>query len=417
MPQTQTLDNMAPVSPHPRIHRRRFALLLAGLATLGPFSVDTYLPSFHAIGAGLSATPLQVQQTLSVYLFCFALMMLWHGALSDSFGRRPVIIAALGVFALSSLGCALAGNIHVLLLFRGLQGVSAGAGIVVGRAMIRDVFVGHEAQHLMSRVTMIFAIAPAVAPVIGGWLEITLGWRSVFVFLVLFALVLILVSLRFLPETLHKDNRQSIRPRPLAASYFKVLRHPDFLLLSAAVACNFAGMFLYVASAPNFLIGVLKLGEAQFAWLFIPLVLGLVSGAFLSGKLAGRLTPVKTVHVGIMLMAISAACNAAYNYAVLPALPWVVIPVMFYSAGMILAASSVTLLILELFPVNRGMASSLQAFVQTFLNAVVAGLLSPLLSSSAWLLALGMVVFMCTGVLAWSIYLLRKRQDGRPVKI
>src|SRR5260221_441816 len=165
------------------IGRRAFAWLLAGLAALAPFSIDTYLPSFPAVAASLNVGPLEIQQTLSVYLVAFALMTLFHGALSDSFGRRPVILTSLALFALASIGCALSASLPQLLAFRALQGLCAGAGIVVGRAMIRDVFAGPDAQRLMSTVTMIFVLAPAIAPVVGGWLQRFAGWQGVFAFL------------------------------------------------------------------------------------------------------------------------------------------------------------------------------------------------------------------------------------------
>lgn len=148
---------------------RGIATLLASLSALGPFSIDTYLPSFHEIGEKLQATPLEVQQTLSAYLFSFALMTLWHGAISDRFGRRKVILVAVGLFAVASAGCMLATRIEQLWFWRAMQGVTAGAGIVISRAIVRDLFDGAEAQRLMSQITMMFALAPAVAPVIGGW--------------------------------------------------------------------------------------------------------------------------------------------------------------------------------------------------------------------------------------------------------
>ena len=152
--------------------------MLAALATLGPFSIDAYLPAFAGIQASLDASPLQIQQTLSGYLFAFALMFLFHGALSDSFGRRPVIIVALVVYTAASLWCAVADSVHGLIVGRVLQGLSVGAGMVVGRAMIRDLFGPEDAQRLMSMVTLVFGLAPAIAPVIGGWLFVGLGWRS-----------------------------------------------------------------------------------------------------------------------------------------------------------------------------------------------------------------------------------------------
>src|SRR3954471_20281157 len=146
------------------------ALLLAALAMLGPFSVDTYLPAFPNIEATLDATPIEVQQTLTAYMFAFAFMMLWHGALSDAYGRRNVILVALCVFAVASLGCAAAHSIEYLWAFRMLQGVSAGAGVVIGRAIIRDLYADSRATRLLSLVTMIFSIAPAIAPILGGWI-------------------------------------------------------------------------------------------------------------------------------------------------------------------------------------------------------------------------------------------------------
>ena len=131
-------------------------------------------------GRNSDAPQLAVQQTLSVYLFTYAFMMLWHGALADALGRRPVVIASLALYAITTLGCAIAGNIETLWLFRALQGVCAGAGLVVGRAVIRDRFHGAEAQRLMARITLVFGIAPAIAPVLGGVLLNTLGWRSIF---------------------------------------------------------------------------------------------------------------------------------------------------------------------------------------------------------------------------------------------
>src|SRR5687768_10084948 len=176
------------------------ALVLAGLAMVGPFSIDSYLPAFPAIARDFSLTPLQVQQTMSVYLIAFAVMMLFHGTLSDSFGRRPVILANLALFMAATLGCALAQDFSQLLAFRALQGVSAGAGMVVGRAIIRDTYEGFAAHRLMSLVTMIFGIAPAIAPVIGGWLLSRFTWHAIFVFLTCYAALLFVACWFRLPE-------------------------------------------------------------------------------------------------------------------------------------------------------------------------------------------------------------------------
>jgi DHA1 family bicyclomycin/chloramphenicol resistance-like MFS transporter len=381
------------------------AAILAGLAMLGPFSIDTYLPSFPAIAGDFSITALRLQQTLSAYLLPFAFMTLFHGTLSDSFGRRPVILVSLVCFALGSVGCAMAQSYEQLLLFRGAQGLSAGAGMVVGRAIIRDSFEGHAAQRLMSMVTMIFGLAPAIAPVIGGLLQSWFGWRAVFVFLALFGAALYLLCHLRLPETLPPSSRQPFAVVPLFRNYVKLAGSLRLFLLSSAVALNFCGFFLYIASAPALIYGLLGLGENQFAWLFVPGIAGVMMGAFLSGRLAGRASPQRTVKIAYGLMFSAAVLNLAYSGFFEPALPWTVLPVMLYSMGMALGMPSVTLLALDLFPHNRGMAASLQGFEQSFLSGIVAGFVSPLLSHADLALAGGMAGLLLLGWLAWMTYL------------
>ena len=184
-----------------RPSNRRLALLLGGLAMFGPFSIDTIFPAFPQIGAELGADKLAMQQTISVYLLAYAAMSVVHGPLSDALGRRRVILAGLVVFALASVGCALSTSLPMLLMFRALQGLSAGVGLIVGRAVVRDVLHGDDAQRLMSQISMVFGIAPAVAPIIGGWLLGWSRWPGIFWFLAGFALLLIAAVWRGLPET------------------------------------------------------------------------------------------------------------------------------------------------------------------------------------------------------------------------
>jgi MFS transporter, DHA1 family, multidrug resistance protein len=186
-----------------RAPRWALAILLACLGMLGPFSVDTYLPAFTGIALTIGATPVQMQQTLSAYLFGFAIMNLFHGALADSLGRRPVVLWGMAVFAIASAGCALADNIGALVFWRAVQGLSSGAGMVVSRAVIRDMFAPADAQRVMSQVTIYFGVAPAVAPIVGGFLFEHIGWHSIFWFLTALGALLWVVNFKLLPETLH----------------------------------------------------------------------------------------------------------------------------------------------------------------------------------------------------------------------
>jgi DHA1 family bicyclomycin/chloramphenicol resistance-like MFS transporter len=397
----------APAS-RPRDDERRlwgFALLLATLTTIGPFAVDTYLPSFPAIGQSLGASAFEVQQTLSVYLACFSVTMLVHGTLADRYGRRPVIVAGLAVFAVASVVCALAQSIGALIAARGLQGLSAGAGMVVARAIVRDRFPGPEAQRLMARMTMIFGIAPAVAPVLGGWLHHWFGWRSVFVFLAALAVVLLAATLRFLPETLAHERRQPINPRYVLRTAAAMLAHRQFMLLSGAVALEFAGLWLYIAAAPAFLMDHLGLDERQFGWLFVTMVVGMIIGSYVSSRAQTPAAMRRAVTAGYAVQALAAAVNVAYCAAFEPRLPFAIAPVFVYCIGMYLAKPTLLIAILDLFPDNRGMASSVQAFLQTLAGSLVAGFVAPALAVSPLALALGMALALGAGLLCWAAYL------------
>jgi len=383
---------MTPAPPS----NRRLALLLAGLAMFGPFSIDTIFPAFLLLGE-------RMQQTVSVYLLFYGLMSLAHGPLSDAFGRRRVILGGLVLFIAASIGCALSRDLTTLLVFRALQGVTAGVGVIVGRAVIRDLYHGADAQRLMSQVSMIFGIAPAIAPIIGGWILLGGGdWPLIFWFLVVFALVLLAATGKWLPETHPVEARTALSTRALLRSYLQMGTNPRLLRLAAAGAFNFSGIFLYIASAPVFVMQHLQLGEGGFAWLFIPTIGGMTTGSFLSGRMAGRMTAARQVGIGFSLCAVSALVNLAYVLSVGQiALPWAVLPIFIGGVGMALIFPILALAVLDMYPHQRGLASSMQMFLQLMINTVVAGVVSPMLSHTPLHLALGYAGFFAIGASFW----------------
>jgi len=248
--------------------------VLASLAALAPFAIDTYLPAFHVMTNDLETTPHAIQQSLTFYLFPYALMTLFHGAISDAIGRIDTIKIGLGIFILGSLCSAFANNVEMLWLGRILQGVGGGAGNVVARAMVRDLFQGHEAQRVMATIQMLFGIAPAVAPMIGGLL-LGIHWHSIFVFLALYASVSLIAAMKFLPETMLQSKRVSFSLSAVTHRYKTIFSDKEFLLLIIALGANFSGFFLYVLSSPIFIVDHLGLNSTQFGYLFIPLDLWL----------------------------------------------------------------------------------------------------------------------------------------------
>jgi len=306
---------------------------------------------------------------------------------------------------MASVACALSGTAHGLILGRVFQGLSVGAGMVVGRAMIRDLFGPEDAQRLMSLVTLFFGLAPAIAPVIGGWLFLGLGWRAIFWFLAIVGLLLVAVSWKYLPETLREEERQSFHPVALVKGYREVGIHWRFLLLSFTAGLNFNAFFLYIVSAPVFVGKHLGLGPAQYAWLFAPCIIGIMTGSQLSGRAAGKLHAHETVRRAYLFMAAAASVNLVYAFLLPPAIPWAVLPLAVFGVGFAMAMPSITLTTLDLFPTRRGMAASLQGFVSGMVNVVTAGVISPLLWDHPESLALGMMLMMAAGFTCWRLYL------------
>lgn len=389
------------------------AVLLAVLGMLGPFSIDTYIPAFTGIASALGATPVEMQQTLSAYLFGFAFMNLFHGALSDSFGRRPVVLWGIAMFTLASAGCALSQSIGQLIFFRALQGLSTGAGIVVSRAVIRDMFPPARAQQVMSQVTIYFGVAPAIAPIIGGWVFVHLGWHSIFWFLTFVGVTLWIANFRLLPETLDPAHRQPFNVPHLMRGYWQLGTSPRFLLLALASGVPFNGMFLYVLAAPAFLGEHLRLAPTEFFWFFVLTISGIMGGAWLSGRLAGKIAPKRQIRHGFVIMFSVAVVNLAAN-ALMPAhVAWSLFPIAVFAFGWALMVPVVTLLVLDLYPARRGMASSLQAFVGSTANGLVAGVLVPLVMHSTVLLALASLLMLCIGLASWMILHRRWPDIGR----
>jgi DHA1 family bicyclomycin/chloramphenicol resistance-like MFS transporter len=383
--------------------RWTLAVLLATLGMLGPFAIDTYLPAFAGIAASTGATPVQMQQTLSAYLFGFAFMNLFHGALSDSFGRRPIVLWGVAVFTFASIGCAMATDVGALIAFRALQGLSTGAGIVVSRAVIRDMFPPADAQRMMSQVTIYFGVAPAIAPIVGGFLFVHADWHAIFWFLAVIGLLLWASVFRWLPESLHPDQRQPFEVRHLMRGYRELGTDPRFVLLAFASGVPFNGMFLYVLSAPAFLGEVLGLGPTQFFWFFLATIAGIMGGAAVSGRLAGRVEPRTQIRRGFAVMIGATVLNVGANLAFAPHAAWAILPVAGYAFGWALMVPVVTLMVLDLFPERRGMASSLQATVGAVANGIVAGAIAPLVMHSSLALALGSAVLMSVGLIAWRL--------------
>jgi DHA1 family bicyclomycin/chloramphenicol resistance-like MFS transporter len=382
---------------------RLLTVILACLGMAGALAIDTYLPSMPAIGVVFDVGPVAVQQTLSIYLFTFAFMMLFYGTLSDSFGRRPVILSALLVYTISSVGAALAPGFGMLLLCRALQGAAAGAGSVIGQAIVQDRFSGAQAQRMLANMMMVFGLAPAIAPILGGYLHVTFGWQSNFVFLALFGAIMLCLCYRALPESLPPEKRHAFHPIIIARNYVKVLGGKKFVLLALALGLSFGGLSLYIAAAARFVMDILHLPETAFGWMFIPMIGGMTIGSALGSRVAHRVAPNRLIWLGYALMALGGTAGMAYNFYFAAQVPWAVLPLALYTFGLAFAMPALQVKALALFPDNRGLASSMQSFLQMMTFALVSGLVAPLLFDSAFKLACGLATGIGLSFVLWRL--------------
>jgi DHA1 family bicyclomycin/chloramphenicol resistance-like MFS transporter len=392
------------------LNTRNIAFIVAALSALGPFSTDTFFPSFPALAAHFGVPEIQVQSTLTYYLVALAVMNLFHGSLSDSFGRRRVILVSLAAYTVSALACVVAPSFGCLLGLRVVQGLAAGVGMIVGRAVIRDCFEGAQAQKSMAEVAMMTAVGPVMAPVIGGWLHVWFGWRGSFVFLGLLGVALWLACLLALPESLPVHLRQSFRPVPLVRSYGKALCHPTFLLLCLALSFGGGGTLLYVATAPDVVLHILRLSETQFGWMFIPMVSGMVIGSAVVSKTAGRISPATLLRYGFLFLIVGATADVVSNLWFEQHVPWAILPLTLYSFGFSFIVPILTIQCLDLFPTRKGLASSLQGFFHILIFALISSVGSRLVYHSGLKHAIGlwMMMFLC-----WSTYKASQYFDAR----
>lgn len=374
---------------------------LAALAALAPFAIDTYLPAFHVMGMALGGNDVEIQQSLTFYLLPYAFMTLFHGAISDAIGRITTIKWGLGIFVLASIGCAFAQNVETLWFFRALQGASGGAGNTVARAMVRDLFKGPEAQRVMATVQMLFGIAPAVAPIIGGFL-LEINWQIIFIFLAAYASVSLWAAVRFLPETMPPEKRMQLSANNVLNSYKTIFSDHEYTKLVIAIGANFSGFFLYVLASPVFLGKHLGLGPQEYGFLFIPTVTGMILGSFLAKRTAGIYAPNKVVKLSYVWMGLMAVINVLVCLTQPVSLIANILPIALFNIGMAMCMPILSVAALDRHAKIRGTAASGQAFMQMLLSTVSAGLVVPLVWFAPYGLALAMLAYVVLGLLVIS---------------
>lgn len=375
-------------------------LVLAGLAMIGPFAIDTVFPAFGIIGRQFDVDSTAMQQVTSLYMLAFAVMSIFHGPISDAVGRKPVMLVGLAGFAVGNVIAALAPSLSVLLIARVFQGAFAGAATIVSRVVIRDLFGGAQAQKLMSQVMMIFSIAPAIAPIIGGWILAVGKWPTIFWAITGYGLLLIVTVALLLPETQPPAQRQPFHVGSILRSLAEVGTKPAMIRLALTMSFGFAGYFIYIVGAPIIVMDLLGQSEQDFWKLFVPLIAGNMLGSFLSGRLADRVDRYALINV-VMPAGLAATIVNMALVAYSPTLPWILIGPVLLAMAVGTVFPVLNLEILDLFPDHRGAAASVGTFASLIFNALLAGVLVPIIAKTMLYVAISGAVFLTISFLGW----------------
>ena len=359
-------------------------LLLAALTALGPISIDMYLPSLPEIGRALAAPTARVQLTISSYLIGFAVGQTIYGPLSDRYGRRPVLLAAVAVYAAGVGICAATPSIDPLIVARFLQGIGGSGAIVLARAIVRDLYSGVRAARELSLMGSISAFAPIVAPMIGGVLQTQFGWRANFILMAVAAVIAFAMASRLLPETLRRRSDEPFSLKWLGKGYISLLRHRSFVAYLAILTISYAGLFAWISGAAAVLEGIYGMSAVTFGFTFALGAGGYMAGAAGAARLVQRLGLDRMMGLGVSLLAAGGTGLAALVAAQIPNGLWLIVMMAIYLAGLGLAMPQAMAGALTPFPQRAGMAASLLGLVQQSAAAAAAATIGAYLGPSAW---------------------------------
>ncbi len=380
--------------------------LLAALVALGPLSVDMYLPAMPTIMRAFDTDISQMHLTLSSYLAGFALFHLACGPLSDRYGRKPILIAGTLLFMAACVGCSMSETVGEMLLFRFLQGVGACVGPTLARAVARDVYDPAGVARALSLIAMLMALAPAVAPVIGGAMLLVLPWPSLFIFLATYGAVMILLILVFLQESL--PAVQSLHPRVIVGNFGELLLDPFFLTVTVCSGLVYAGLMVYLASSSFVFIDMLGVPQQYYGFIFLGSVAGYMGGSALSAWLSRHRDSEQIMRLGVITAICASSLLLVCSYAWPISVLALMLPMALYSVAMGLVLPHSMAIALRPFAHIAGTASALMGFIQMSISAVASALIGLFLTTSpqpmVWMLLVISAASLVLGLRAHRLY-------------
>lgn len=385
--------------------KQKYSLLfiLGGLSALAPFSIDMYLPAFPSIAKSLNTDISQVALSLTSYFIGISLGQLFYGPITDKFGRKKPLIFGLSVFLLASIGCALSPSINWLITMRVVLALGGCVGMVVSRAVVRDLFPVSEIAKIFSILMLIVGVAPILAPTIGGWVLTVSSWRTIFYFLTAFSFILIVCVFLYLPESKNPNRAKSLKAKDVLKDYADVFQEKTFLYYALASSIAMAGMFAYISGSPFVFMKFHSFTEQQYGWVFGGNAMGFIIGSQLNRVLLNKYSSLQVItFASFVLLGISILMFSLFGLDLLS--PGILIAMIFtflFSLGLLVP--NCTALALAPFTYNAGSASALIGFIQMITGAGVSGLVSILHNGTVFPMVFGM--FFC-GTICFLIILL-----------
>jgi DHA1 family bicyclomycin/chloramphenicol resistance-like MFS transporter len=366
-------------------------VMLAFMTALGPLATDLYLPSLPHIGAALGASPAAVQLTLSAYLIGFSVGQIIYGPISDALGRKPLLVASFALFVVATVACAIATSVETLIVARAIQAFGGAGPIILARTMVRDLYEGPRAGREMSMMGSIMGVTPIIAPVLGGFLQVGFGWRSIFATMAAGGLVLALLAAFLVPETNRFRDRSHLSPGAILRSYRVVLKNRAYRAYVALLSLSYAGLFAFISASSFVMQGVYGLDEIMFGIAFALCSVFFVIGTLIGTRIVVRRGFDRTIGVGVALLAIGGVGQWLGAYFSPGQIVALVIPEMIYFTGIGLVLPQAMAAAMAPFPERAGAASSLAGFVQMVcasaagagVGAFVGGSAMPLVTASA----------------------------------
>jgi len=400
-----------------RRNDKLYLILILGLLTaIGPFSIDMYLPAFPDIARGLHTTVADVTLSLSSFFIGISFGQLLYGPLLERFGRKKPLYAGLCIYLIASIGCALAGSVNALIVLRLLQALGGCVGMVAARAMVRDLFEVKDNAKVFSMLMLVVAVSPIIAPTLGGYLTSALGWRSVFIALIIVDIIVITSAYFLLPESKGPNPNFSLRPGAIIKNFCGVITHPQFYTFALTAAISASGLYAYIGGSPHVFMELFHVTEKQYGWIFALIAMGLIGASQVNSLLLRTYTSAQLIRVALFcqsIVGITMVCLTLLGWSDL----FVTIFLIFLflcTQGFVFPNASA--LSLAHFGHTAGSASALLGAIQMTIGACTSALVSILQDQTA----LPMTgVMACCAISALSVFLLGKkiiiRRAGREI--